>query len=65
MLIGIFLIIIGVFVAIKPYIAWYLCIGWQIKNSEPTEIGLSIYRIIAVVKVIIGFIVIIKGGFSN
>ncbi|WP_442600126.1 DUF6199 family natural product biosynthesis protein [Neobacillus sp. D3-1R] len=65
MLIGIILLIIGVFVAIKPYLAWYLYIGWQIKDSEPTTIALSIYRIIAILTIISGIIVIIKGSFSN
>lgn len=63
MLLGIILVISGAFVAIKPYIAWYFIIGWQIQDAEPTDLALSIYRILAFFMLIIGFIVIIKGGF--
>jgi hypothetical protein len=65
MFIGILLIFIGIFVAINPYIAWFILIGWQIKDSEPTDIALIIYRVAAVLKIFIGFFVIITGGFSS
>jgi uncharacterized membrane protein YidH (DUF202 family) len=64
MLIGIILVITGIFVAIKPYMAWFLLIGWQIRDAEPTDLALSIYRIVAVFLLILGFIMIIKGGFN-
>jgi hypothetical protein len=63
MLIGIIMVISGTFVAIKPYIAWFLLIGWQIRDSEPTDIALPIYRSLAIILLIIGLIMIIKGGY--
>jgi hypothetical protein len=63
MLLGIILVITGTFVSIKPYMAWYLIIGWQIQGAEPTDLALSIYRILAFFMLIIGFIKIIQGGF--
>jgi hypothetical protein len=63
MLIGIILLITGTFVAIKPYLAWYFFIGWQIQDAEPKDSALTIYRILALIKLLIGFIFIFQNGF--
>lgn len=56
---GIFIIIIGLLVAWKPYIAWYLEIGWKLQDVEPSELALLWNRIIGIIVVIIGIGILI------
>lgn len=57
--IGVLAIIIGALFAIWPYLGWYLRIGWKLKEAEPSDLAISVDRIIGVVLVIIGLVLII------
>jgi hypothetical protein len=39
---------------LAPRKVWYLVFGWQLKNAEPTEGGLKIYRLFGLLMLIIG-----------
>jgi hypothetical protein len=45
-------LVIGLFLLISPRKAWYIVIGWQIKNAEPTDGALKIYRLIGLFLVV-------------
>jgi len=49
-----FLILIGLFNIFFPRAAWYLEIGWRIKDSEPSEGALIFHRVIGVIFCIAG-----------
>ncbi|HHV45910.1 MAG TPA: hypothetical protein GXX53_03230 [Tissierellia bacterium] len=49
-----FLILIGLFNIFFPRAAWYLEIGWKIKDSEPSEGALIFHRVIGVIFCIAG-----------
>jgi hypothetical protein len=45
-------LMIGLFFLISPRKAWYVVIGWQIKNAEPTDGAIKIYRLIGLFLVV-------------
>lgn len=53
-LLGILLIAVGLWNAIRPDMAWYVARGWHYKNAEPSELSLAMYRIGGVALVLIG-----------
>ncbi|ETT35161.1 DUF6199 family natural product biosynthesis protein [Paenibacillus sp. FSL H7-0942] len=44
-IIGVFVLIIGLIMAIWPYFAWYIRLGWKFKDAEPSDLALSAGRI--------------------
>lgn len=48
------LILIGLFNVFFPRAAWYLEIGWKIKDSEPSEGALIFHRVMGVIFCIVG-----------
>lgn len=46
--------------AIWPYFAWYVRLGWKFKDAEPSDLALSAGRISGIVFVIVGFILIVS-----
>lgn len=48
------LILAGLFSIIFPRAAWFLEIGWKIKDSEPSEGALILHRAIGVILCIVG-----------
>lgn len=48
------LILAGLFNVIFPRAAWFLEIGWKIKDSEPSEGALILHRVIGVILCIVG-----------
>ncbi|MFC4812922.1 hypothetical protein [Paenibacillus sp. GCM10023250] len=67
---GFLLMLLGLFNALFPYPAWYLSIGWRIKDAEPTEAALFTNRAVGVIAAIVGLIVLISscslgGGGSS
>lgn len=57
---SIFLIIIGFLNVAFPKIPWYLKYGFAFKDSEPSERGLLIFRIVGVLVIIMGIIGVLK-----
>lgn len=59
---GVILVIIGLFHIFAPRAAWYLHIGWKLKNAEPTEGYLWSIRIGGIVSCVVGVLLAILGG---
>ncbi|WP_090902749.1 DUF6199 family natural product biosynthesis protein [Paenibacillus sp. OK076] len=59
-IIGVLVLIIGLIMAIWPYFAWYLRLGWNFKDAEPSDLALNAGRILGIVLVIVGFILIVS-----
>lgn len=57
-------LIIGLFFLISPRKAWYIVIGWQIKNAEPTDGAIKIYRLIGLFLVVTRILRIIGLKYS-
>jgi hypothetical protein len=53
-LIGILFIIFGILATWKPYIAWYLEIGWKLMDAEPSELALIWNRILGIILTLVG-----------
>lgn len=51
---GIILILIGLFNLILPREAWYLEVGWKLKDSEPSEGAIIFNRVVGGILVVIG-----------
>lgn len=58
--VGVLALILGVLFAIWPYLGWYLRLGWRLKDAEPSDLALSVDRILGVVLVIIGLVLIVS-----
>lgn len=52
---GVLLILIGLFHAIFPQVAWQLELGWKMKEAEPSDHYLFYLRGLGVLLVIVGF----------
>ncbi|WP_339167855.1 DUF6199 family natural product biosynthesis protein [Paenibacillus sp. FSL R5-0341] len=59
-IIGVLVLIIGLIMAIWPYFAWYVRLGWKFKDAEPSDLALSTGRISGIVFMIVGFILIVS-----
>ena len=53
-LLGIMFAALGVFNVAKPEKAWYMSVGWQIKNAEPSDTAIGYYRASGIFLVIMG-----------
>lgn len=51
--IAIFLLGIGILYMASPYTAWYLQYGWIYKDAEPSDVVLTMYRILGGVAIVI------------
>lgn len=58
-IIGVLVLIIGLIMAIWPYFAWYVRLGWKFKDA-PSDLALSTGRISGIVFVIVGFMLIVS-----
>ncbi|RAP74347.1 DUF6199 family natural product biosynthesis protein [Paenibacillus montanisoli] len=59
-MVGFFVLVIGLIMAVWPYAAWYVSVGWQFKDASPSELALTIQRIVGIVFVIVGFVIMIS-----
>ncbi len=50
---------VGILYTVKPHKAWHMNVGWQIKNSEPTENALTYYRLGGIIMTIMGIMMMI------
>ncbi|QHW34007.1 hypothetical protein GZH47_26590 [Paenibacillus rhizovicinus] len=67
---GFLLMLLGIFNAAFPYPAWYMSIGWRIKDAEPTEAALFMNRAVGVIAALVGLIIMfsscsVGGGSSS
>ena len=53
------LFIVGLISIIKPNVLWYCSYGWMIKDAEPSDIAMTIYRVMGVVLIVVGVALII------
>lgn len=51
-----FQLAVGIFFIIRPFIVWYIVIGWLIKGAEPREGTLKIFRFIGTLFLINAFL---------
>ena len=58
-LIGIFLLAVGVFNAVKPEVAWYLEYGWRFKDAEPSDSAIALNRLGGAVAIIAAVFLIV------
>lgn len=59
-ILAVILIIIGISTAFFPYESWYLSIGWQFKNAEPSDLALTMQRLVGIIVSIIGLTLLIS-----
>lgn len=57
-IVGVFFIGIGILYAINPRFVFDISEGWRYKNLEPSDLALTINRVIGIVIIVIGIIVI-------
>jgi len=57
---GFLFFVLGLVAAVWPYSAWYVSVGWQLKDSEPSEFALGVHKITGVIGVMIGFVMMIS-----
>ncbi len=55
-LMGLVVIVLGIFTAANPEDAWYWSNGWRFKNAEPSDMALAMSRVGGIVMVIGGII---------
>lgn len=56
-ILGVILLLVGVFNAAAPRTAWYLTKGWKYKNLEPSDAAIEFNRVVGVIAAIIGIVV--------
>lgn len=60
-IIGIILILLGLFVILSPETAWYLRCGWRFRNAEPSDLALIPERIGGIIFLIAGISFLFAG----
>jgi uncharacterized membrane protein HdeD (DUF308 family) len=58
-------ILIGLFIAVNPYVGWYLLIGWLLKDAEPSNTAIKLFRFIGIAMVIIGVLQFISYAYMD
>ena len=53
---AVLLLALGAFQAISPRTAWFLGYGWRFKDAEPSELALTVDRIVGVLLISVGLI---------
>ncbi|SIS45553.1 DUF6199 family natural product biosynthesis protein [Salimicrobium flavidum] len=56
---GIFFVAIGAFLLISPRTAWYLEIGWKLRDAEPSELVLIANRVGGGIAAVIGILALL------
>ncbi|MFC0189429.1 DUF6199 family natural product biosynthesis protein [Fictibacillus aquaticus] len=52
--VGVLVVLIGLFFVKYPYFIWETSIGWQLKDAEPSDMALKVNRIIGYILITIG-----------
>ena len=55
-IVGIVVILVGIFNLADPYHAWYLRDGWRYKDAEPSDAALLMGRISGGIAIVLGVI---------
>ncbi|RED75039.1 MULTISPECIES: DUF6199 family natural product biosynthesis protein [Cohnella] len=64
-LIPILFIIMGAIGVFFPRISWYLSVGWQFKNAEPSTAALVSARIGGIFAIVAGIFILTSGIFPK
>ncbi|WP_223701774.1 DUF6199 family natural product biosynthesis protein [Sutcliffiella deserti] len=56
---GIVIILFGLLGAVFPKVAWYLEIGWKLRDAEPSELALIANRVGGILASIVGLFVLL------
>lgn len=64
-LFGIILLISGTFHALAPRAAWYLHVGWKLRDAEPSDGYLAFLRVTGVLGCIVGVILLVASFFQT
>lgn len=62
-LVPILFIILGAVNIIFPRFSWYMGVGWQFKNAEPSAAAIVVARVTGVIAVIVGILLLTSGIF--
>lgn len=62
--VGFLRILLGVLCLIFPKIFWWLLIGWLLKDAEPAEYTLIVFRVFGALGIVSGLIACFVPGFS-
>jgi len=54
------LLVIGLFHIFAPYAAWYISLGWKLRDAEPSDAYLTMSRIGGVIACIIAVIMLVS-----
>lgn len=57
--IGLLFIFIGLFGVVSPHSAWYLEVGWKLRDAEPSEFALIAHRVGGAFIVLIGLFILL------
>ena len=58
-LMGLVVIVLGIFTAANPEDAWYWSNGWRFKDAEPSDLALAMSRIGGIVMIISGVLLMV------
>ncbi len=65
MLLGVVLVLLGVFQFVSPETMWKFNWGWRFKNAEPSDFALKMGMLSGALTIVLGIIVFFGGGFGR
>ena len=65
MLLGVVLVLAGVFQFVCPEVMWKLNYGWRFKNAEPSDLALKMGMLCGALTVVFGIVLFFCGGFGG
>ena len=65
LLLGVVLVLVGVFQFVSPETMWKFNWGWRFKNAEPSDLALTMGMLGGVLTIVLGIVVFFWGGFGG
>ena len=65
MLLGVVLVLVGLFQFVSPETMWKFNWGWRFKNAEPSDFALKVGMFSGALTIVLGIIVFFGGGFGG
>lgn len=65
MLLGVVLVLVGLFQFVSPETMWKFNWGWRFKNAEPSDFALKAGMFSGVLTIVLGIIMFFCGGFGG
>jgi hypothetical protein len=59
-LFALFLLITGLISIFAPEVAWYLSIGWKLRDAEPSDVVLIFHRITGGISIIVALFIFLS-----